>query len=114
TIGRSLTAGAATAAEVPRAALHSRRRQILHTGDALGGIGNRLSGCHARLSRSGFSCQESRAGAKTLDGTPLPCYSLTYSPISSPSAASAPPVAVEEPARSRPGPGVPRRFPFPG
>jgi hypothetical protein len=53
-IGGPPTAGAATTTEVARAESHARRREILHTGDALSGIGEVLTGCHARFSRAEF------------------------------------------------------------
>ena len=51
-IGGSSTAGAATAVEIARAALHSWRWETLHTGDALGGIGEILTRWHTRFSRT--------------------------------------------------------------
>jgi hypothetical protein len=49
-IGGSSTAGAATVAEIARPALHSWRWEILHPGDALGGVGEILTRWHTRSS----------------------------------------------------------------
>jgi hypothetical protein len=75
-IGGPSTAGAATAAEVARAALHSWRWEILHTGDAFGRVGEILTRWHTRFSGAKSSYPRRSERTRKREMTPLPCYSL--------------------------------------
>jgi len=72
-IGGSSTAGAATAAEVARAALHAWRWEILHTGDALGGVGEILTRWHTRFSgdKSSYTRRSERTRKREMNSPSL-------------------------------------------
>ena len=64
-------------AVVPRAALLQRRRQILHTGDALGRIRGVFARSHARLSRAMMLWKAQRNCGRRSREYQLPCYSVS-------------------------------------
>jgi hypothetical protein len=69
----SSTAGAATAAEVARAVLHSWTWEILHTGDALRGVGEILTRWHTWFSgaKSSYARRSERTRKREMNSPSL-------------------------------------------